>query len=252
MEALRVFQNKQFGEIRTSLENEQPLFCLADICRTLDIKNVADCKSRLNERGIVTADTPTNGGMQKMIFVNESNFYKVVFQSRKPEAELFTEWVTSEVLPSIRKTGGYMTSILDETPEETMARALMIAQSTIERTKQENERLRMQSQLQADELHKVAPKAKYYDTVLQSTETYATTRIAMEIGMSAMALNNKLRSMRVQRRVDGQWVLYAEHAGKGYVKPHTFTYTKPNGETGTNTQTVWTEKGRQFIHSLFK
>jgi len=250
MEALRIFENNQFGKIRTSLVNNEPIFYAKDICNVLGYSNASKALSDHVDEDDRYNESLERGGSITMI--TESGLYSLILRSNKPEAKPFKKWITSEVLPSIRKSGGYMTSIPEETPEETMARALMIAQNTIERTKQENERLRMQSQLQADELHKVAPKAKYYDTVLQSTETYATTRIAMEIGMSAIALNNKLRSMRVQRRVDGQWVLYAEHAGKGYVKPHTFTYTKPNGETGTNTQTVWTEKGRQFIHSLFK
>lgn len=104
---LQIFNNEEFGEIRTAVTNDEPWFCLADICRVLEIKNVSDCKSRLRQKGIVTTDTLTNGGKQKMIFIDESNLYKTIFQSRKESAERFTEWVTSEVLPSIRKTGSY-------------------------------------------------------------------------------------------------------------------------------------------------
>lgn len=104
---LQIFNNKEFGEVRTATINDEPWFCLADICRVLEIKNVSDCKSRLRQKGIVTTDTLTNGGKQKMIFIDESNLYKTIFQSRKDSAERFTDWVTSEVLPSIRKTGSY-------------------------------------------------------------------------------------------------------------------------------------------------
>lgn len=107
MDNLQIFSNSEFGEIRTALVNDEPMFCLADICRVLEIKNVSDCKSRLRQKGIVTTDTLTNGGKQKMIFIDESNLYKTIFQSRKESAERFTDWVTSEVLPSIRKTGSY-------------------------------------------------------------------------------------------------------------------------------------------------
>lgn len=107
MNDLQIFNNEEFGEIRTAVINDEPMFCLADICRVLEIKNVSDCKSRLRQKGIVTTDTLTNGGKQKMIFIDESNLYKTIFQSRKESAERFTEWVTSEVLPSIRKTGSY-------------------------------------------------------------------------------------------------------------------------------------------------
>ncbi len=107
MNDLQIFNNEEFGEVRTAVVNDEPMFCLADICRVLEIKNVSDCKSRLRQKGIVTTDTITNGGKQKMIFIDESNLYKTIFQSRKESAERFTEWVTSEVLPSIRKTGSY-------------------------------------------------------------------------------------------------------------------------------------------------
>lgn len=107
MEDLQIFSNSEFGEIRTITKDNEPMFCLADVCRILEIKNVSDCKSRLRQKGVVTTDTLTNGGKQKMVFIDESNLYKTIFQSRKESAERFTEWVTSEVLPSIRKTGSY-------------------------------------------------------------------------------------------------------------------------------------------------
>ena len=107
MNDLQIFNNEEFGEVRTAVINDEPMFCLIDICKALEIKNVSDCKSRLRQKGIVTTDTLTNGGKQKMIFIDESNLYKTIFQSRKESAERFTEWVTSEVLPSIRKTGSY-------------------------------------------------------------------------------------------------------------------------------------------------
>ncbi|RKI37298.1 hypothetical protein D7V86_24225 [bacterium D16-51] len=117
MNDLRIFQNSEFGEIRTCMENGEPMFCLSDICRVLEIKNVSDCKGRLRQKGIVTADTPTKGGIQKMTFINESNLYRVVFQSRKESAEGFTDWVTSDVLPSIRKHGMYATEELINNPD---------------------------------------------------------------------------------------------------------------------------------------
>ena len=110
MNNLQIFNNNEFGEIRTAKVDGKPYLMLADVCRVLEIKNVSDVKSRLNDKGVVTTDTLTNGGIQQATFINESNFYKVVFQSRKPQAEKFTEWVTSEVLPSIRETGMYSSS----------------------------------------------------------------------------------------------------------------------------------------------
>lgn len=95
--------------VRTVQLNNQPYFNLKDVCEVLDIKNHKDVVSRLNPKGVDTTDTLTNGGMQKMTYINESNLYKTIFQSRKEDAEQFTEWVTSEVLPAIRKNGAYLT-----------------------------------------------------------------------------------------------------------------------------------------------
>ena len=107
MNELEIFKNEEFGEIRTVMKDGQPMFCLSDVCKALEISNVGNVKQRLSEKGIHTADTLTNGGIQKMIFINEANLYKTIFQSRKESAERFTDWVTTEVLPSIRKTGAY-------------------------------------------------------------------------------------------------------------------------------------------------
>lgn len=107
MNELRIFENPLFGKIRVAGTVDKPTFCLADLCSSLEIKNVSDCKSRLNQKGVVLTDTPTNGGVQQMIFVSEGNMYKCIFQSRKPDADKFQDWVTEDVLPSLRKTGSY-------------------------------------------------------------------------------------------------------------------------------------------------
>ena len=112
MAAIEIFKNESFGEVRVAGTSDEPLFCLADICRVLEIKNVADCKSRLDQRGIVLTDTPTynqHGAkvVQQLVYINEKNLYKVIMRSDKPQAEPFQDWVCEEVLPSIRKTGSY-------------------------------------------------------------------------------------------------------------------------------------------------
>ena len=117
MNNLQIFNSEEFGEIRTVVKDKEPMFCLSDVCRVLEIKNVSDCKSRLREKGVVTTDTLTNGGTQRMTFIDESNLYKVIFQSRKESAERFTDWVTSEVLPEIRKNGSYQKQL---SPQEIM------------------------------------------------------------------------------------------------------------------------------------
>lgn len=107
MNELMVFQNPEFGELRTAERNGETWFCLADICRPLGLK-ACHVRGRLKDDGIVSTDTVDSAGRaSRMLYVNEGNLYRAIFQSKKPEAERFTDWVTSEVLPSIRKTGGY-------------------------------------------------------------------------------------------------------------------------------------------------
>lgn len=148
---LEIFKNKEFGEIRTILNNGEPMFCLADVCKALEITNVGNVKQRLSEKGIHSADTPTNGGIQKMIFINEANLYKTIFQSRKESAERFTDWVTSEVLPSIRKNGGYISGQETLTDDELLEKAVLVAQRKIaERDKviaQQQEKIKEQKPL---------------------------------------------------------------------------------------------------------
>lgn len=112
------------------------------------------------------------------------------------------------------------------------------------------ERLQAQNKLQAKELEKQAPKVAYYDEVLTSQSTYNANQIAKELGMSAVTLNKKLHELKVQYKQGGQWLLYHPHQNKGYTKTVTYTYTDSKGETCTNSSTVWTEKGRAFIHSI--
>lgn len=133
MNEIQVF-NFNGADVRTVTDGGEPMFCLADVCRVLELEQVSRVKSRLKEDGVTTSKViDSMGRTQEATFISEQNLYKVIFQSRKPEAEQFTDWVTGEVLPSIRRSGGYMTAKDNETPEMIMARALKIANETIER-----------------------------------------------------------------------------------------------------------------------
>lgn len=117
MDNLQIFSNSEFGEIRTITKDNEPMFCLADVCKALEISNVSQLKTRLKEDGVITNEVGVQTGVKadgtpaiqkvRMNFINESNLYKTIFQSRKESTERFTDWVTGEVLPSIRKTGSY-------------------------------------------------------------------------------------------------------------------------------------------------
>lgn len=107
MQELQIFNNEEFGEVRTVVIDNEPMFCLSDICKALNLSQPSKVKERLNEKGVNSIPTLTAGGTQQMLYINESNLYKAIFQSRKESAERFTDWVTSEVLPTLRKTGTY-------------------------------------------------------------------------------------------------------------------------------------------------
>lgn len=126
-----------------------------------------------------------------------------------------------------------------------------LAQMVIE-SEREKERLQIQNELQSEELQKQAPKVAYYEKVLQSQSTYNTNQIAKELGTSAITLNKKLRDLGVQYKQGGTWLLYHKYQNKGYTKTQTYPFVDSNGNIQTSMQTVWTEEGREFIHSLFK
>ncbi len=137
MKELQVF-NFNKNNVRTFLRNDEVWFCLKDVCEILGLSNNRKVIERLNQKGVTTSDTPTKGGMQKMNFINEGNLYKVIFQSRKPQAEKFTEWVTEEVLPTIRKTGGFS---LPQTPEEKIDLLLQASSNANKRVEAVEERV---------------------------------------------------------------------------------------------------------------
>jgi Rha family phage regulatory protein len=129
--------------------------------------------------------------------------------------------------------------------QEILQNRLQIAQQRVQILEGENEHL-------TREVKQLAPKAEYTDKVLQSTSTYTMTQVAKELGMSAVALEKRLHDGKIIFKQSGQWILYVKYQDKGYTKPRTHHYTHSDGTTGTNTITVWTEKGRAFIHQIMK
>lgn len=246
---ITLFENPQFGEVRVAELNNEPIFCLADLCKILDL-TPKGVKQRLSDE--VISNYPiidSLGRNQNALFVNEDGLYDVILDSRKPEAKQFRKWVTGEVLPAIRKSGGYMIE-KEESPEETMSRALLIAQDTMLRQKQRLDMLQAQNNLQSTQLQIVAPKVEYYDSVLQSSSVYVADQIAKELGMTAVSMNKKLCALGILMKRNSQWVLSAKHCNSGLTKTKTHQYTKTDGSVGTNCITVWTEKGRKFLFEL--
>ena len=245
---LQIFNNEKFGEIRTTEINNLPYICLADVCNILDIKNARDCKTRLNKDGVVTTDGVDKMGRKtQLTFINESNLYKVIFQSRKPEAEIFTEWVTSEILPSIRKNGMYATNELLDNPD--------FAIKIFEQLKQEREekkKLQIENTQQKQIIGELKTKADYVDKILQNKGTMKVNSIAKDYGMTAQAFNKKLHELGVQYKQGDQWFLYAEYQSFGYTHSKIIEFKHKDGTPDTKPQTRWTQKGRLFLYELLK
>ena len=238
MNQIQIFKNQEFGAIRT-LTNEQgePMFCAKDVCDALKYGNSREAlRKHVDEKDVTKRDTLTKGGKQMMTFINESGLYALILSSKLESARRFKHWVTSEVLPSIRKQGGYMMARPDESDEVILARALQIMQATLQRR---------------DELiAKLQPRAEYADHVLDSISCFTVTQIGKELGMTGHDLNVLLCSHKIQYAQSGQYLLYADYARQGLAKNRTFSREASDGTLHTRTYLVWTEKGRDFIHQL--
>ncbi len=238
MNEIKIFKNVEFGAIRTmSNEQGEPMFCAKDVCDALGYNNSRDTLRKHVERGdVAKCDTPTTSGRQIMTFINESGLYALIFSSKLESARRFKHWVTSEVLPSIRKQGGYMIARPDESDEIILARALQIMQATLQRRDEQIARLK--------------PRADYADHVLDSISCFTVTQIGKELGMTGHDLNVLLCQMGIQYVQSGQYLLYANYARQGLAQNRNFEYHSSEGELKTRTYLVWTERGREFIHRL--
>lgn len=251
MNELKIFNSPQFGEIRTiKTESDNALFHATDIAKSLGYENPAEaisthCKSGNIEKCYVPHINGVGG--VNMQFIPESEVYRLVMRSKLPDAEKFQDWVCEEVLPAIRKTGGYITTVIEDTPETILARAILVANDSINRLKNQIETKEQQLKLQSDELKKQAPKAEYYDSVLDSEGLIATTLIAKDLGMSANALNKKLFAMNVIYNCQGTWVVTSKYQALGYAKSKSFPHHDSKGELHTSIHFYWTQKGREFI-----
>ena len=252
MNEIQVFNSPMFGDIRTAGTAENPLFCLADVCKAVGL-SAKGVNQRLCDEVISNYPiTDSLGRTQQALFVNEYGLYDVILDSRKPEARQFRKWVTSDVLPSIRKTGGYIATSQEDTPELIMARALQVAQATINKHQQMLEQANERIALQDTQLKQQAPKVKYVDDVLQSVNTYTSTQMSKELGLrEAEQLHKILKEKGVMFKQSGQWMLTAKYCEHGYTKPRTHQFTRNDGSVGTSTTTVWTEKERVFLHDMF-
>ena len=252
MNELQIFKSSEFGQVRTLAIDGEPWFVGKDIAVALGYINTKDALSRhvdADDKGGSRITTPS--GEQEMTVINESGLYSLIMSSKLPTAKKFKHWVTSEVLPTIRKHGGYLTP---EKVEEVLLNPDTLIKLA-QRLKEETE-ARKYAELEAASAKQVIgelkPKADYTDRILSSKGTVPTTAIAKDYGMSAKALNQKLHELRVIYRMGSQWFLYAKYQAKGYTHSKTFAFRHSDGRPDCNIQTEWTQKGRLFLYEFLK
>lgn len=239
---LELFTFKGFELRAVNLEG-QPYFVGKDVAELLGYKNTRDAiYKHVDDEDKDVAKCDTLGGKQTLGVINESGLYSLILKSKLPEAKEFKRWVTGEVLPQIRITGGYVPVEKEDTEEEIMAKAFLIAQRTIEK---KEEIIKQKDQ----QLKEQAPKVEFHDDVLTADGTHTITSIASDYGWSGKTMNDKLHAMKIQYKQSGRWYLYQNHKNKGYTESSTYV-TK--GKFGSKTQMKWTNKGRYFIYKQLK
>lgn len=238
MNELQIFNNEDFGSVRTITKDNEPMFCLADVCRALDITHVTDVKSRLKQDGVGTSEVIDSlGRKQTATFINESNLYKVIFQSRKPSAEKFTDWVTDEVIPSIRKNGGYIANQEQMTPEQIVANALIVAQNIISQKDRQIEEMK--------------PKADFFDAVADSKTAISMNEVAKVLNIKGYGRNNLFEFLRNSKVLDRWNVPYQRYVDNGWFRVIEQHYQK-NGEPIVTTKTLVYQKGVDGIRKMIE
>ena len=247
MNELKIFENPAFGKVRVVEQGGEPWFVAKDVCEALELSNTSMAINRLEDDERAKFNLGRQGSAN---VVNEYGLYNLVLASRKPEAKAFKRWITHEVLPAIRKTGGYIAGSEKMSDAELMAKAVLVAQATIKERDARIAELETETTVQRQAIADFKPTQEYVDKILASKDVVTTTQIAADYGMSAVQLNMFLSEQRVQRVVGGQWILYKNHMGKGYTKSETIRIKHRDGSEGIKMQTKWTQKGRLFIHNL--
>lgn len=256
MNGLRIFEHKRFGKIRTVEIDGEPWLVGKDVAAALGYSNpskaVIDHVDEEDRRifqnsqngnfdqraGNVTFEIPNRG----LTVINESGLYSLVLSSKLPGAKEFRRWVTSEVLPSVRKHGMYATDdVIDKMIASPEFGIRLLTELKEERSKRAKLEVTVETQRQT--IADFAPIRQYVDTILSSPRTMTTTQIAADYDLTANKLNKILHEEGVQRKVGGQWVLYKHHMGNGYTKSETISITRSDGTPDTVMHTNGPKRG---------
>jgi prophage antirepressor-like protein len=252
MNALQVFTYTDHP-VRVIEINGDPFFVGKDVAEVLGYSNPRDAlRKHVDEedKGVANCDTP--GGAQELTVINESGLYSLILQSKLPSARAFKHWVTSEVLPSIRKHGAYLTpTTMERVIADPDFGITLLQELKAERNKVAA--LQTTVAVQTQQIAEMKPKVGYYDIVLRSPSLVKTSVIAKDYGMGAPTFNRLLKKLGIQYKQGDIWLLYAKYQDKGYTSTETYHYTNERtGEPGTQCWTKWTQKGRLFLYETLK
>ena len=233
---LQIFQNAEFGSVRSTMLKEEPYFVGKDVAEILGYadpnKAIAmhvDEDDKLNDK------TASSLGQRGGWFINESGLYSLILSSKLPAAKRFKRWVTSEVLPAIRRHGLYAVDDMLNNPD-----ALIEALQAYKAERMQRLALEAENAVQKQQLIEMQPKASYYDVVLNSPDLVSITEISKDYGWSAQKMNEYLHRQGIQFKQGG------------YTSTKTHTYPATDGSIHTKVHTYWTQKGRLFIYDLLK
>ena len=246
---LQVFSNAEFGSVRSIMVNNEPYFVGKDVAEILGYKDTAKAifaHVDAEDKGV--GELPTPGGVQNVTIINESGLYSLILSSKMPNAKKFKRWVTSEVLPAIRKHGVFAVDTMLNDPD-----AMIAALQAYKEERQRRLLLESENAVQKQQLLEMKPKVSYYDVVINGPDLISITEIAKDYGWSAKHMNGYLHSKGIQyKQGDRIWILYQKYAEQGLTSTKTHAYLSGDGNTHTKVHTYWTQKGRLFIYDLLK
>ena len=252
MNELQIFSNEQFGSVRVIEQNGDPWFVGKDVADILGytnqneaIQDHVDEEDKLNSKTLSSFEL--NLGQRGGWLINESGLYSLIMSSKMPKAKQFKRWVTSEVLPSIRKHGLYAVDEVLADPDILIS-ALMELKEERRKAKTLEDTVAVQNQ----QIAEMRPKASYYDVVLNCKDLVSISVIAKDYGWSAKRMNDYLHEKGVQYRQGKIWLLYQKYAERGYTNTKTHSYPGSDGDLHTSVHTYWTQAGRLFIYGLLK
>nr|DAJ20205.1 MAG TPA: hypothetical protein [Siphoviridae sp. ctjRi1] len=248
MQEVRVFESTEFGAVRALEVDGTPWFVGKDVAEILGYQNPSKALAdHVDDDDKLNNESLSSLGQRGGWLINESGLYSLVLSSKLPGAKAFKRWVTSEVLPSIRKHGLYAIDEIIANPDMAIA-----ALQALKAEREKRLAAELDKAVLTQQVAELRPKASYYDLILQCASLLSATEISKDYGMSAKAFNKKLHELRIQYQQSGVWFLYAEYQDGGYTQTKTQNFCRSDGTQGARTHMYWTQKGRLFLYERLK